>query len=91
MVSCNVQSQSNRPQGASEMELVAAVAKATKAAAEAATAAAGAAGICIYDDAAFTYERPKASTSRRARRRQASRRQEAPSGSDDQDAPNALA
>ena len=82
-----VQSQTNRPQGASEMQLVAAVAQATRAAAEAATAAAGAAGIWIYDDSDMVFERPKASANRRSRRRQAPRRQDVMSGSDDQDAP----
>lgn len=70
------------------MQLVAAVAQATRAAAEAATAAAGAAGICIYDDPDTLYERPKASANRRSRRRQAPRKQELLSGSDDQDAPH---
>lgn len=72
------------------MQLVAAVAQATKAAAEAATAAAGAAGICIYDESAVAYDRPRASTNRRSRRRQAPRKQEPLSGSDDQDPPSAL-
>ena len=44
-----LQSQAARPQGASEVQMVAAVSQATRAAAEAATAAAGAAAICIID------------------------------------------
>ncbi len=43
----DLQSQASRPQGASEMQMVAAVSQATRAAAEAATAAAGAAASLI--------------------------------------------
>ena len=81
-----LQSQTNRPQGASEMQLVAAVAQATRAAAEAATAAAGAAGICIFEEPADAYDRPRPNPSRKSRRRLAPRKPEVLSASDDPDA-----
>ncbi len=64
-----LQSQASRPQGASELQMVAAVSQATRAAAEAATAAAGAAAICIIDPRNGTYT-PVRTTKKPSRRRQ---------------------
>ena len=80
----DLQSQASRPQGASEMQMVAAVSQATRAAAEAATAAAGAAAICIIDPRNGTY------TPVRAARKPSRRRQTKPvfsSSSEDGDQP----
>ena len=80
-----LQSQTSRPQGASEMQMVAAVAQATRAAAEAATAAAGAAAICIIDPRAGT-----ATSARTNSRKSSKRRQPKPivsSSSEDADEP----
>lgn len=76
-----LQSQSSRPQGASEMQMVAAVSQATRAAAEAATAAAGAAAICIIDPRDGSSRVVQTSGRRPARRRR--RKQESTSGSED--------
>ena len=65
----DLQSQASRPQGASEMQMVAAVSQATRAAAEAATAAAGAAAICIIDPRSGTYT-PVRTARKTSRRRQ---------------------
>ncbi|DBA92532.1 hypothetical protein WJX77_009384 [Trebouxia sp. C0004] len=64
-----LKSQASRPQGTSEMQMVAAVSQATRAAAEAATAAAGAAAICIIDPRNGTYT-PVRTTRKPSRRRQ---------------------
>jgi hypothetical protein len=66
----DLQSQASRPQGASEMQMVAAVSQATRAAAEAATAAAGAAAICIIDPRNGTYTPVRTTTRKPSRRRQ---------------------
>lgn len=82
-----LKSQASRPQGASEVQMVAAVSQATRAAAEAATAAAGAASICIIDPR----DRPRRAvynSGRRPTRRQRYK-PETSSGSED-DLPNNL-
>jgi len=81
-----LQTQTSRPQGASEMQMVAAVSQATRAAAEAATAAAGAAAICIIDPRAST-GRPARYTSRKSSRRRQSKPAGFSSSSEDVDHP----